>query len=323
MIDSFERRQSLDAMIALWNRRGSPKPKTPKTALGLIPKKVSPTNPYKSWLTMRMVSMEPWNMTMRLGDSVMKDTRKSSSGNMTGFIGNMFGYHVIWSSMRSNSSGVPGGRKSWKVMAIMIKGLWKPIVSPLSSGNPPLPLSGWWGWKGLGWDGGEPWKNLRQLHPLLSLHCFKFGRTKYTLRLGNLWWIFQRSLVSEEGRLKGETWKLYPWRVVNYRPKMSQMRYVKSIYFQMVECFVFCFCMSVCALFGIGSCLLVNVFDTSKLWDYAFESLTLRRLWLLFFLFAHESNMQVMIVSEHEPIVSMIVYNGINCLNWIAKTYVR
>lgn len=126
-----------------------------------------------------------------------------------------------------------------------------------------------------------------------------------------------------KGGWSDEKWKLYPWRVVNYRPKMSQMRYVKSIYFQMVECFVFCFCMFFCALFGIGSCLLVNVFDTSKLWDYAFESLTLRRLWLLFFLFAHESNMQVMIVSEHEPIVSMIVYNGINCLNWIAKTYVR
>ena len=187
------------------------------------------------------------------------------------------------------------------------------IFSPLSSRFPAPPL-GWW----LGW---LPW-NFRQLHPLLSLHCFKFGRTKYTLRLGKLWWIFQRSLVSEEGRLKGETWKLYPWRV-SYRPKMSQMRYAKSIYIQMVECFVFCLCMSVCALFGIGSCLLVNVFDTSKLWDYAFESLTLRRLWLLFFLFAHESNMQVMIVSEHEPIVSMIVYNGINCLNWIAKTYVR
>ena len=132
------------------------------------------------------------------------------------------------------------------------------IFSPLSSGFPAPPL-GWW----LGW---LPW-NFRQLHPLLSLHCFKFGRTKYTLRLGHLWWIFQRSLVSEEGRLKGETWKLYPWRVVSCGPKMSRMRYAKSFYFQMVECLVFfsrrffVFCLV---------CLLVNVFDTSKLWDYMY-----------------------------------------------------
>lgn len=73
-IDSFERRQSFDEHCEtgeatqnlqnhIWQGSG----------LRFYSKKVSPTNPYKSWLTMRMDSMEP-KYDMRLGDSVMKDT---------------------------------------------------------------------------------------------------------------------------------------------------------------------------------------------------------------------------------------------------------
>ena len=79
-------------------------------------------------------------MTMRLGDSVMKDTRRSSSGNRE--------LHQVEEKKHREDKGV-------KVMAHHDQRLMKThcfclntagyFVHPYFSGVSPLPLSGWWG----------------------------------------------------------------------------------------------------------------------------------------------------------------------------------